>query len=65
MGALGAKRRIQSLDDRELAEYWRTVALTCCPLVDPVSGRLPPMWQAIYAECVEEYARRGVQLALF
>jgi hypothetical protein len=65
MGAIFATRRIQTLDDRELADYWAELALRLVPQLDPVSHRLPKVYQALYDQVRDEYARRGVQLALF
>lgn len=65
MGVLGAKRRIQWMTDTELAEYWRELALQLVPQLDPISHRLPEVYQALYDECRGEFSRRGVQLALF
>jgi hypothetical protein len=58
-------RRLESLDDRELAEYWRVLALYLVPQLDPISHRLPPAHQAHYDAVRAEFERRGVQLALF
>ncbi len=53
------------MEDRELADYWRELAIYLMPQVDPISGKLPPAHQEHYDAVRAEFARRGVQLALF
>jgi len=65
MGALLGKRRLATLDDRQLADYWRELALQLVPQLDPISHRLPEVYQLLYDDVRQEYERRGVQLALF
>lgn len=65
MPMLGMDRRLQSVSDAELKRYWRDLAGLLQSKVDPSTGRLPPRYEAMFARCRDEYARRGVQLALF
>jgi hypothetical protein len=53
------------MTDPELAAYWADLAIYLVPQVDPISGKLPPAHQEHYDAVRAEFARRGVQLALF
>jgi hypothetical protein len=65
MPSLDIPRRLQPLEEAELRQAWEDFARLAILKVDPVSGRLPSHYQAVYQRFHAEYARRGTQLSLF
>lgn len=65
MPLLGIDRRLQAVSDRELRQLWQDVAPLMAAQVDPISGRLPPVYQRQFDRLRDEFARRGVQLSLW
>jgi len=58
-------RRLSFMPLDDLEKHWESVAWLLSAKRDPVSGKLPDYYQRLYVQCVAEFERRGVQLALF
>jgi hypothetical protein len=58
-------RRLAALPEIELREAWEEFARLAILKVDPISGRLPSHYAAVYARFHREFRRRGEQLSLF
>lgn len=56
---------VKRLNGPELSSYWFELAVFLNGKMDPVTRKLPPAYESAYATVQREFARRGVQLALF
>lgn len=59
------KRQLAWMDDPTLARAWRDFALEAVLRQDELTGGLPPAYAEEYELLKAEFARRGMQLALF
>jgi hypothetical protein len=60
-----ADRRLQNCSDADLAREWEELAWLLQQKRDAATGRLPPLYAAMYRRLKREFDRRGVQLHLF